>query len=323
MLPCSYESTVKLSDSLVLDARLAGQASSARSPDRSSSGRGSAGPSNCCSRAPRCLRCAGPGPLILSRPASNQSILRGTQARGEFSPGSTVSALRAAPGHPRPADPHRGRRQTDRGTLREPRVSTGQGPGQKLSLPLDCRPLIVALAGPTARGRRPSITLIWKRAACVSSTRTSLLSNSRCTPMRPPEQSRQCATSWSGSGRVSFSKRSFQTRWGQAGLPETGSRAGYTVVLCFIGVSRPEVSEERVAMRVSQGGHDVPPEKLTARFPRTLANLRNAIRELPHVWVFDNDDLRRPFRQVAVFESGHQVSLRKPVPAWLRPLLPS
>ena len=29
---------------------------------------------------------------------------------------------------------------------------------------------------------------------------------------------------------------------------------GYTVVLCFIGVSGPKGSEERVAMRVSQAG---------------------------------------------------------------------
>jgi predicted ABC-type ATPase len=29
--------------------------------------------------------------------------------------------------------------------------------------------------------------------------------------------------------------------------------AGYAVVLCFIGISSPEVSEQRVAMRVSQG----------------------------------------------------------------------
>jgi hypothetical protein len=29
-----------------------------------------------------------------------------------------------------------------------------------------------------------------------------------------------------------------------------------------------------------------------------------AIRDLPHVWIFDNDDLRTPFRQVAVFENG-------------------
>jgi len=65
------------------------------------------------------------------------------------------------------------------------------------------------------------------------------------------------------------------------------------------------------------GGHDVPAEKLVARFPRTLANLKTAIRELPHVWIFDNDDLRNPFRQVAVFETGQRVSLNAPVPEWL------
>ena len=97
--------------------------------------------------------------------------------------------------------------------------------------------------------------------------------------------------------------------------------AGYTVVLCFIGISGPQLSEERVAMRVSQGGHDVPPEKLTARYPRTLANLRAAIRELPHVWIFDNDDLRTPFRQIAVFRRGRSANVSKSVPAWLKPLL--
>ena len=51
---------------------------------------------------------------------------------------------------------------------------------------------------------------------------------------------------------------------------------GYTVILCFIGISGPEVSEQRVAMRVSQGGHEVPSEKLVSRYPRTLANLQAA-----------------------------------------------
>jgi predicted ABC-type ATPase len=75
-------------------------------------------------------------------------------------------------------------------------------------------------------------------------------------------------------------------------------------------------------MRVSQGGHYVPGEKLVARFPRILANLRDALRELPHVWIFDNDDLRVPFRLVAVVENGRLVTSSKPVPKWLRPLLP-
>jgi predicted ABC-type ATPase len=93
---------------------------------------------------------------------------------------------------------------------------------------------------------------------------------------------------------------------------------GYTVVLCFIGIASPEVSNERVAMRVSQGGHDVPVEKLMARFPRTLANLHAAIEKLPHVLVFDNGDLRTPFRQVAAFQEWKLAwSPKKALPAWM------
>jgi hypothetical protein len=36
-------------------------------------------------------------------------------------------------------------------------------------------------------------------------------------------------------------------------------------------------------MRVSQGGHDVPVDKLNARFPRTMANLERAIREVGRI----------------------------------------
>ncbi|HEY3997436.1 MAG TPA: zeta toxin family protein, partial [Candidatus Xenobia bacterium] len=62
---------------------------------------------------------------------------------------------------------------------------------------------------------------------------------------------------------------------------------GYQVVLCFVGVSSWHMSEQRVDMRVSQGGHDVPADKLEARFPRTLKNLRRSVVELPYVLVYD------------------------------------
>jgi predicted ABC-type ATPase len=94
------------------------------------------------------------------------------------------------------------------------------------------------------------------------------------------------------------------------------AKVGYTVVLCFIGISGAEISEQRVAMRVSQGGHDVPTEKLETRYPRILANLRTALREVPHIWVFDNDDLRKPFRLVAVYENGQVTRSHKPIPRW-------
>ena len=100
-------------------------------------------------------------------------------------------------------------------------------------------------------------------------------------------------------------------------LQETAA-GGYTVVLCFIGLSSAKLSAERVAMRVSQGGHDVPAEKLTSRFPRTLTNLKSAITTLPHVLVFDNSDLTRPFRRIAVIADGAAQQQAKPLPRWFR-----
>jgi len=90
--------------------------------------------------------------------------------------------------------------------------------------------------------------------------------------------------------------------------------AGYNVVLCFIGISGVEIFEERVAMRVSQGGHDVPSEKLAARYPRTLANLKAAIQTLAVVVVYDNDDLAGPFRKVAEFRGGNAIRAADPMP---------
>jgi len=97
--------------------------------------------------------------------------------------------------------------------------------------------------------------------------------------------------------------------------------SGQTVVLCYIGIAGPGVSEDRVAMRVSQGGHDVPTEKLQARYPRTIENLKSAIRELPYVLVYDNDDLGQPYQQIAVFEQAVLLSSSKLIPEWFQPLL--
>jgi predicted ABC-type ATPase len=99
------------------------------------------------------------------------------------------------------------------------------------------------------------------------------------------------------------------------------SQRGYEVVLCFIGLSGVEQSIERVSMRVLQGGHGVPAEKLEQRFARTLSNLKRAVASLPEVLVFDNSDLGRPFRLAARFDQGKASLVQEPVPEWLRPML--
>lgn len=91
---------------------------------------------------------------------------------------------------------------------------------------------------------------------------------------------------------------------------------GYAVVLFFIGLDSENTSIKRVAQRVTQGGHDVPDEKIRSRYQRTLSNLRHAIRVLPTVAIFDNSDLRQPYRFLAGYENGGLAESNDPWPAW-------
>lgn len=74
-------------------------------------------------------------------------------------------------------------------------------------------------------------------------------------------------------------------------------------------------------MRLTQGGHDVPTEKLHQRFSRTISNLKAAVRVLPLVFIYDNSDLAVPFRRLAVIEDGVVLESVRPLPEWLQGVL--
>ncbi|WP_430451283.1 zeta toxin family protein [Rhodopirellula europaea] len=88
------------------------------------------------------------------------------------------------------------------------------------------------------------------------------------------------------------------------GFLEECSQDGFNVILAFVAIRDAEMSIQRVGMRVSQGGHAVPMEKLRARHSRTLANLKRVIRRLPQVRIYDNSDLSKPYEHVATFLNG-------------------
>jgi predicted ABC-type ATPase len=192
-----------------------------------------------------------------------------------------------------------------------------------MSLPfLDRRPILVAVAGPNSAGKTTFYHAHLQAAALRFVNADVLTRELHLEPYAAARVADALRRELVQQQESFACETVFSDPVGEKrGLRRCAVEAGYTVVLCFIGVSSPAVCEERVAMRVTQGGPDVPTEELTSRFPRILANLRAAIRELPHVLVFDNDDLRTPFRQVAVFENGTLISANKPIPRWLLPLL--
>ena len=58
------------------------------------------------------------------------------------------------------------------------------------------------------------------------------------------------------------------------------------------------------------------------RYPRVMSNLKRALDELANVRVYDNSDLRSPYRLVATKDNGQAIELHQPTPDWLKPLLP-
>lgn len=69
-------------------------------------------------------------------------------------------------------------------------------------------------------------------------------------------------------------------------------------------------------MRVSQGGHDVPPDRIVSRFPRVLANLHAAQPLLSAVMVYDNDNLTQPHRHIATVVAGRCQWEADCLPTW-------
>jgi predicted ABC-type ATPase len=189
--------------------------------------------------------------------------------------------------------------------------------------PLDRRPIIVAIAGPNGAGKTTFYHSHLQPAGLRFLNTDVLALELRMDAYAAAGVAASLRRELLAQGESFVFETVFSDPVGEKlQFLKEAEQAGYTTLLCFIGISNSDVSEQRVAMRVSQGGHGVPTEKLAAGYPRTLANLNLAIRELPHVWVFDNDDLRNPYRLAAVLENGRMARLHRPTPKWLRPLLP-
>jgi predicted ABC-type ATPase len=91
-------------------------------------------------------------------------------------------------------------------------------------------------------------------------------------------------------------------------------QVGYLVNLHVILVPA-DVSVQRVAERVRRGGHQVPEEKIRARYARLLTLVVEAREIADRVTFHDNSRARTPFRLIAAYERGRLVG-EADWPAW-------
>lgn len=100
--------------------------------------------------------------------------------------------------------------------------------------------------------------------------------------------------------------------------------AGFDVTLIYIGIATSELSARRVDQRIAIGGHDVPRDRIAARYARSLTNLARALAFVPAVQLYDNSSADEPYRPVATFERGRLGSrMRGKLPRWVLTVLRS
>jgi predicted ABC-type ATPase len=189
---------------------------------------------------------------------------------------------------------------------------------------LDRRPILVALAGPNGAGKTTFYRAFLASSGLYFVNGDVIAQQLGVDAYRAAELAGDFRKQLLEE-RVSFV---FETVFSdpvgdKLGFLKQAEESGYTVVLFFIGVGSPEISDERVAMRVSQGGHDVPAGKVIERYPRVMQNLQGALVQLKNIRVYENSDLSQPYRLVAIREDGSDLQLFRPIPSWLSPLLPS
>lgn len=188
--------------------------------------------------------------------------------------------------------------------------------------PLEQRPLIIAIAGPNGAGKSTFFEAHLRQSGLPFVNADELARELRVDAYRAADAASQIRSDLVAARQSFVFETVFSDpKQDKVAFLQACEAQGYTVVLCFIGLSNPELSDERVALRSLMGGHDVPRDKLLARYPRSLANLQAAMRELTFVRIFDNSISKKPHRLVAELERGRIVELGLPVPTWIGPSL--
>lgn len=118
---------------------------------------------------------------------------------------------------------------------------------------------------------------------------------------------------------ISFSQETVFSHPSKVAALEKAHRVGFRTYLYYVATDDVGVNVGRVAERYAQGGHDVPPEKISARYVRSLCNLPQALPFLSRAFFFDNSGTR--MRYLASYSEDARFDLQVPeaeLPRWFR-----
>lgn len=103
-------------------------------------------------------------------------------------------------------------------------------------------------------------------------------------------------------------------------LIDSAKDLGFRILVFHINVRDPKLSIARVACRVEEGGHNVPEDKIIARYIRNQPLIHQAVLKGNRSFVYDNSLLNSPPQLILSFAHGRIERVADSIPAWVKKL---
>jgi len=122
--------------------------------------------------------------------------------------------------------------------------------------------------------------------------------------------------------RTPFASETVFSHPSKLALIKEAQRHGFTVALYIVALDDPARLLERVAQRVRSGGHSVPPERILARYPRTMEHLAQAVRLADVSYLYDAMEVAQGGPRLVALRTGTTTTvLVDAMPAWAQRVL--
>lgn len=176
-------------------------------------------------------------------------------------------------------------------------------------------PVIYVLAGPNGAGKT---SLYQYEALAVPRLNGDSLYQQGLSVAEVEASLRQQLEAWIDQ-RISFVIETNAASERDYVLFNSLKKAGYQLELRYVGLESVAVCRQRVAQRVREGGHDVPPALIQQRYANSLSLLKQHYRIFDRLQLYDNTGTEA--QQVAELRSGHPLQQTALAAAWAAPVL--
>ena len=92
---------------------------------------------------------------------------------------------------------------------------------------------------------------------------------------------------------------------------------GFRIEMHYVGLDSADIAKERVAHRVSVGGHGIPEADIEKRYVETFKNLKEVLPLCDLVAMYDNTE-EVAFKRIAIYKNGEPIRVSRRVPEWYK-----